>query len=136
MEDKHKLVLQRCRIYTIDKLSLPDEVLDHLLEEQIFNEDDIERISKEVTTKDKNRKILDLLPRRGPRAFTVFLSILHQRREFSVQTQLELYLKQENKIVDDFNEGKITHFRATFYEANLIVLEMYHIYYQLSHLAY
>ncbi|XP_078495014.1 caspase-2-like [Ciona intestinalis] len=70
---KKKLTSKRS---TLCKELLVGELLQELIEKEIFNDHLAERVLSQQTTLDKNVEFLRLLPGRGPRAFTAFCSAL------------------------------------------------------------
>jgi hypothetical protein len=85
MESDDKLRLIANRDYLVQNIQ-SDEILDHLVTEQILNDDDIERLNKMDTNRNKVRKILDILPKRGPNAYAALEEALKENQEFIVKT--------------------------------------------------
>ena len=44
----------------------------------IFSEEDKERVDAKSTRTERREEVLDILPRKGPNAFSVFCNILHE----------------------------------------------------------
>ena len=89
MEKKHRDILRRKRVQLVDDLE-PKQLLNYLLQEEALTDNDAETIKVEPTRSSQAEKLLDILPRRGPKAFGVFCDAL----ESSVgQRHLVLLLK-------------------------------------------
>lgn len=65
-------ILQKRRMRLLD-LNTEDHVLDYLLQEDIITQDEYDEVTHERTQKDRAKKLLGLLPRKGRRAFGEFL---------------------------------------------------------------
>ncbi|XP_023327782.1 apoptotic protease-activating factor 1 [Eurytemora carolleeae] len=85
MERNHKNSLKKSRQQIVDDLDVND-VFDVLLQNDIFSDDIVERIKAETTRKDKARRLLDILPSRGPQAYPVFLEALRENYRWLVDT--------------------------------------------------
>ena len=70
----HKMLLEN----SIDNLAKmdPEKVITQLKRQGLFDEHDCQLIRHEVTTRDKNTKIIEALQGRGPSAFDTFFKIL------------------------------------------------------------
>ena len=77
MEAAHRKNLRLSRQKIVDDLDVSD-VIDHLLENSIVDEEDYQRILAEKTRKARARSLLDLLAVRGPRAYPVFVAALQE----------------------------------------------------------
>lgn len=75
MEKRHRDLLRKNRITIVNDLE-PKDILGHLYQEGIISPDDMERVKAEKTRLEQAEKLLDILPRRGPKAFTVFCDTL------------------------------------------------------------
>ncbi len=69
--------LNASRILVVDDVRHKD-VIDHLLATDALSRDDQERIEHEVTSRDKTRKMLDLLLQNGDSAVESFLEALEE----------------------------------------------------------
>ena len=78
MNECDKIRLQKNQSSLLDDLSV-DDVLVHLIQEDIITDDDAERIKSEKTRRDRVQKLLSLLPYRYKQVFTV---ISHFRSKF------------------------------------------------------
>ena len=63
MNEYDKIRLQKNQSSLLDDLSV-DDVLVHLIQEDILTDDDAERIKSEKTRRDRVQKLLSLLPYR------------------------------------------------------------------------
>lgn len=97
MEASDREALQKCRSQIVQDLDVR-LIIDVLIEKRILDDEASELILTQVTLKDKARKLLDILPLRGPNAFSVFLDSLREDYDWLVD-DLELG-------GDDFEKGK------------------------------
>ena len=77
MEKKHRELLRRNRVTLVDDLE-PKHLLSYLLQERALSLNDIDSIKAEQTRVRQAEKVLDFLPRRGPKAFGIFCRALQQ----------------------------------------------------------
>ncbi|XP_052819900.1 caspase-7-like [Mya arenaria] len=77
MDQSHRDILKKNRTFIIDSIANPIEVAERLFEQEIFSEGMRQEIEAQKTPNDKVRKIINTLPKRGPRAFGIFLEVLH-----------------------------------------------------------
>ncbi|XP_032238419.2 caspase-3 [Nematostella vectensis] len=89
MEQKHRNLLRKNRVALARDLE-PREVLNYIFQEGVFSERDIETVNSLTTRQAQAERILDILPRRGPRAFPVFCDALYQSE---ANTHLALILQ-------------------------------------------
>ncbi|EDO41263.1 predicted protein [Nematostella vectensis] len=89
MEQKHRNLLRKNRVALARDLE-PREVLNYIFQEGVFSERDIETVNSLTTRQTQAERILDILPRRGPRAFPVFCDALYQSE---ANTHLALILQ-------------------------------------------
>ena len=75
MPEHYRNVLRIKRVDLVNDL-LVDDVLNYLFEKLVFDSDHLQLIHAEKTDKRKAEKLLDLLPKRGERAFGHFLDAL------------------------------------------------------------
>ncbi|PWA18303.1 hypothetical protein CCH79_00020181 [Gambusia affinis] len=80
MEPEHRAVLRKFRVQLSDQLLVSDTIIPFLYQEGVLTEAQVEQVESQLTNRQKNLKLLDLLPNRGPRAFGAFLEAL---RDFS-----------------------------------------------------
>lgn len=89
MTPADRLTLKRARRAIVKDLYVPP-LLDCLIEEGIITTADAARISERGTREDQARTILDLLPQRGPRAFSVFKKHLADNHYWLVDELTEI----------------------------------------------
>ena len=75
MDKKHRDLLRKNRISLVQDLEAT-QLLSYLYQEDILSENDRDSIKAEKTRGAKAEKLLDILPRRGKRAFDVFCHAL------------------------------------------------------------
>ncbi|XP_019633450.1 PREDICTED: death domain-containing protein CRADD-like [Branchiostoma belcheri] len=78
MEERHKKIIKK-KYKDLTKDLRPDEVMDHLIQEDIFDFNDLEQVRAEKVNKLQVEKLLSILFTRGPNAFRVFLESLEER---------------------------------------------------------
>ena len=75
MDKKHRELLRKNRLALVQDLEAT-QLLNYLFQEKCFSENDLDSIRVEPTPRAKAEKLLDTLPRRGPKAFDVFCRAL------------------------------------------------------------
>lgn len=75
MDKKHRDLLRKNRISLVQDLEAT-QLLSYLYQEDILSENDRDSIKAEKTRGAKAEKLLDILPRRGKKAFDVFCQAL------------------------------------------------------------
>lgn len=75
MEKKHRDLLRRNRVTLVQDLEAL-RLLNYLFQEGTLSENDLDIVKAEKTRSDQAEKLLDILPRRGQKAFDVFCSAL------------------------------------------------------------
>ncbi|XP_022096017.1 death domain-containing protein CRADD-like [Acanthaster planci] len=75
MSSRYADVLDQCRVALVKDLN-PDDVMDYLIADRVLVPDDKERVDARSTRREKVRELLDLLARRGDRAFITFMAAL------------------------------------------------------------
>ena len=99
MSEEHRKILQRHRVDLIKDLE-PFKVLNDLSE--CLDEDDREAVKAKSTRGDRAEKLVDMIPRRGPKAFQCFVAALYKR-----QHHLAMPLIEESGIdSSSFGKGK------------------------------
>ena len=104
MEKSSRNILRRCRQKIVDDLDVTD-VLDHLLANEVVNEEQMEEIFSRPTRVARARCLLDVLVKRGPnllqffpvinlltlgpKAFPVFLDSLRDNYSWLVEFMVE-----------------------------------------------
>uniref|UniRef100_A0A3Q2ZRI8 Death domain-containing protein CRADD-like n=1 Tax=Kryptolebias marmoratus TaxID=37003 RepID=A0A3Q2ZRI8_KRYMA len=76
MEPAHRALLRKFRLQLSDQLLVSDAIVPFLYQEEVLTDAQVEEVESQVTNKQKNLKLLDLLPNCGPRAFQTFLQAL------------------------------------------------------------
>ena len=71
MQREHRLALIKKYVLLVNETPV-DDILDELRQQQIVNEEQREFIARHSTHKGRTRALLELLPRRGPKAFHAF----------------------------------------------------------------
>ena len=77
MDITHRNNLRFCRQKIVEDLNVLD-VIDSLIENDIVNDEDQEKILSEKTRKAQVRSLLDTIPMRGPKAYSVFIESLRE----------------------------------------------------------
>lgn len=99
MSDEHRKIIQRHRADLIKDLE-PLKVLNDLSE--CLDEDDREAVKGHRTRGDRAEELVDMIPRRGPKAFQCFVAALYKR-----QRHLAMPLIEESGIdSSSFRKGK------------------------------
>ena len=75
MEKSSRNILRRCRQKIVDDLDVTD-VLDHLLANEVVNEEQMEEIFSRPTRVARARCLLDVLVKRGPNLFFPVINLL------------------------------------------------------------
>lgn len=93
MEEKHRKALQKLRLH-ISRNMNAKKITEALFSREVLDENDKEGILAETTTQDKALFLLDLLSRKGPTAFDVFVQALYDCGNAflvnSIQSELSL----------------------------------------------
>ncbi|OWF44625.1 uncharacterized protein LOC110458114 [Mizuhopecten yessoensis] len=76
MDSQEKATLQNCRNCLIEDLDPTKCFLAQLHYSNILTEDQRDRVDKQMTRQDKVVTLMEILPRRGPRAFRQFVQVL------------------------------------------------------------
>ena len=77
MEEKHRTLLRRNRLYLIDNLE-PKAFCDRLLQDGLITDDELDEMRGQPVRKEKVLLLLQQLPRKGPDAFDAFLKVLRE----------------------------------------------------------
>ena len=80
MQSEHKLALTKNYVLLVNETPV-DDILDELRQQQIVNEEQREFIARQPTQKGRTRALLELLPRRRPKAFHAFCYALLARHK-------------------------------------------------------
>ena len=105
MENRHREVLKRRRCSLVADLDV-GHIIDQLIQDDVISIDDSEIITAETTRRKQARKLLSMLPSRGPDAYNSFKKGLNTSYK-----HLEEDLKIcEKEILDEWiEEGKMHH---------------------------
>lgn len=76
MNKEHRNILRKNRLALVEDIE-PRIIINFLFQEGIFSDNDLELVNSLSTRHDKVEKILDTLPRRGPKAFNAFHEALN-----------------------------------------------------------
>ena len=93
MDERRREVLQKCSEYLIHNVR-PEPVVDRLHADVILTADDVERLSQQTTTNDKNKLLLGMLPRAGRDAFSSFVTALKETEQPFIAEQLLAQLEK------------------------------------------
>ncbi|OWF43565.1 Caspase-2 [Mizuhopecten yessoensis] len=97
MEKNHKEAIRKNYTFIIENLT-PESVVDSLHQEEILTMYMKEDVEVCKTRRDKVVKLLDILVRRGPRAFDSFITALHDtEQKFVAEKLLETVQIGQNK---------------------------------------
>ncbi|CAH1265754.1 CRADD [Branchiostoma lanceolatum] len=78
MEERHKKILKK-KYKDLTRDLRPDDIMDHLIQEDVFDFNDIELVRAQKVNQLQVEKLLSILLTRGPRAFGVFLESIEER---------------------------------------------------------
>ena len=73
MDRDHRKSLTKCQLKLLDLLNPEDYVLDYLLSEEIISSAEKDKVSLKPTPKEQTRELLDIVPRKGAKAWDTFL---------------------------------------------------------------
>eukprot|EP00058_Branchiostoma_floridae_P016246 XP_002601734.1 hypothetical protein BRAFLDRAFT_215159 [Branchiostoma floridae] len=104
MEQRHQKILKK-KYKDLTRDLRPDDVMDHLIQEDILDFTDIELVRAQSVTKLQVEKLLAILLTRGPRAFGVFLESLEERYSWLYK---DLKKADEEMNLQDSARGKET----------------------------
>lgn len=76
MEPKHRALLREHRLKLSEELLVTESIVQFLYQEEILSQHQVEEIESQPSNRQKSLKLLDILPSRGPRAFSCFLQAL------------------------------------------------------------
>jgi hypothetical protein len=68
MQQEHRLALTKNYVLLGNEIPV-DDILDELRQQQIVDEEQREFLARQPTQKGRTRALLELLPRKGPKAF-------------------------------------------------------------------
>ena len=114
MDITHRNNLRFCRQKIVEDLNVLD-VIDSLIEKDIVNEEDQEKILSEKTRKAQVRSLLDTIPLRGPRAYSIFIESLKEKYSWLVEeleskdTSDKTDFSETNHLNDILLKGGVPH---------------------------
>lgn len=76
MDPVHRALLRKYRVFLSGELLVSDAIVPFLFQEQVLTRDQVQEVEAQTTDRLKTLRLLDLLPNRGPRAFSCFLRSL------------------------------------------------------------
>lgn len=76
MEPEHRALLRQHRLKLSEELLVTESIVQFLYQEEILSQHQVDEIESQASSRQKSLKLLDILPSRGPRAFTCFLQAL------------------------------------------------------------
>ncbi|KAJ8681851.1 hypothetical protein QAD02_017643 [Eretmocerus hayati] len=94
MDEKHKDILKRMRRNIVDDLDVFNGIIPPLTTEYILKEEDVDEIKRGGSREERAEILLDILPKRGPRAFDVFLQSLRHQYDW-LSEEIDTMLKVE-----------------------------------------
>lgn len=115
MNDEHREILRKKRDKFLKDLDAK-RAASKLYSRGIFSEEDKDEVNAKKTNYQQREEVLDILPRKGPKAFLVFCDILHEIAE---------HLEAELRPVQE--EGKIINF-CSLDERKISVRDTFNIY--------
>ncbi|OWF53617.1 death domain-containing protein CRADD-like [Mizuhopecten yessoensis] len=78
MDEIHDKILRNLRSFLVKNIKPDEEIQDQISDERVFTKQMIERIKAQETPSERCRKMLDILPQRGPNAYDIFLEYLRK----------------------------------------------------------
>ncbi|KAH3781396.1 caspase-2-like [Dreissena polymorpha] len=88
MQQEHRNLLVKNRTLIIENMANPLDVTDMLYEKNIFTDAMKQDVEAQRTKIEQVRKILDLVPKRGPKAFEVFCHTMVETHNYSIAAAL------------------------------------------------
>ena len=97
MNDKHREILRKKRDKFLSDLDA-ERAAYKLCSRGIFSEEDMYEVLAKRTSYQRSEEVLDILPRKGPKAFLVFCDILREIDCGHLEAELRL-VQEEGKII-------------------------------------
>ncbi|XP_071985554.1 caspase-2 [Engystomops pustulosus] len=88
MQDHHKEALIKLRVRLIEEM-VADELMEHLVSKKVLTPYMQEKIQSKGVSFRQNSALLDMLPKRGPEAFSIFCTALRDTDQEHLARQLE-----------------------------------------------
>ncbi|OCT71335.1 hypothetical protein XELAEV_18034314mg [Xenopus laevis] len=104
MQQHHRKALQRLRVSLASEMII-EELLDHLVSSEILTNNMHSNIMAYRSDYAQNVALLNLLPKRGPRAFSAFCNALHSTNQEHLAQQVE----KEALLQEEFITSKVHH---------------------------
>ena len=95
MDAAEKDTLRSHQVNLINDLE-PRDILEHLYEDEVITENDMELIDKGKTRRERCQALLSLLPRRGPTAYGCFRKALKETNYTHLSDQLQIINNQSS----------------------------------------
>lgn len=92
METRHRELLRTHRLWLSEQLLVSDSIVPFLFQEDILTQTQVEVIECQQSSKHRVLKLLDILPTRGPLAFSAFIRSLRDFRWVRDRLETELDL--------------------------------------------
>lgn len=89
MNDKHRSILRRNRPKIVKDLQQPHIIADYLMANSILLESMVSEVYAKDTRENKVRHLIDMIPKRGPNAFKIFIESLQQAGECELAKLLD-----------------------------------------------
>ncbi|XP_056385385.1 caspase-2 isoform X2 [Hyla sarda] len=117
MQDQHKNVLIGLRVKLIQEME-PDEIIEHLVAKKVLTPYMQEKIQSKGMSFRQNSALLDLLPKRGPHAFSIFCTALRDTNQEHLAEQLEQKVRKTEPEETCFplsveEQGGVRHWRES-----------------------
>ncbi|XP_060079955.1 caspase-2-like [Ylistrum balloti] len=109
MEDVDRKKLTSNRSYLVKNIYKTMNVVDKLMDDGIITDGMKQDIEAERTNDDKNRKLLDIIPRRGPKAFEGFLkALVESDNDFAAEKLCEGAGKKYKVVMTSSQKGMVS----------------------------
>lgn len=106
MEEKHRKLLRSKRMDLARDLD-GELVASHLFSQGIFSEEEKDLVQSIATLQQKNEKLLDILPKKGPTAFDAFCDILKELNMNHLEMLLRAPASHEKDVSLVEREGRV-----------------------------
>ena len=106
MEEKHRKLLRSKRMDLARDLD-GELVASHLFAKGLFSEEEKDLVQNMQTPQQKNEKLLDILPKKGPTAFNVFCDILKELGMNHLEMLLRTPDSHEKDVSSEEREGRV-----------------------------
>ena len=103
MDESKRKVLRKLRLHIAENMDVK-KVTEILYSRMIFDRSDREQILAETTTHDRGCELLDILSRKGPKAFKEFLQVLHISGHGFLENDIQSELPGKPNSIFDCNQ--------------------------------